>query len=66
MNKIRKVSVKFRYDRDLAIAVKAYCFGGEGEEATPAEMRRWFYDNGRWCDPDALMECPDFEEMEEA
>ena len=66
MSKIRKVSVVFEYDRDLAIAVKAYCMGGEGEEATPAEMRRWFYENGHSCDSDVSMECPDFEEMEEA
>ena len=61
-----KVRVEFEYDRDLAIAVKAYCYGGQGEEATPAEMRRWFYDNGHSCDSDVLMKCPDFEEMEEA
>jgi hypothetical protein len=54
MSKIRKVSVEFEYDSDLAIAVKAYCLGGEGEEATPAEMRRWFYDRGVQNDEDAL------------
>ena len=61
-----KVRVEFEYDRDLAIAVKAYCFGGQVEEATPAEMRRWFHENGHSCDSDVSMECPDFEEMEEA
>ena len=61
-----KVRVEFEYDRDLAIAVKAYCYGGQGEEATPAEMRRWFHENGESCVSDVLMECPDFEEMEEA
>lgn len=61
-----KVRVEFEYDRDLAIAVKAYCYGGQGEEATPAEMRRWFHENGESCISDVSMECPDFEEMEEA
>ena len=62
MDKQRKVRVEFKYDRDLARAVNAY-YGEEGE-ATPAEMRRWFHENGVSCDSDALMECPDFEEME--
>ena len=62
MSKIRKVRVVFEYDSDLARAVNAY-FGEEGE-ATPAEMRRWFHERGVSCDSDALMECPDFEEME--
>ena len=61
-----KVRVEFEYDSELAIAVKAYCHGGQGEEATPEEMRRWFSDNAVSCDSDVLAECPDFEEMEEA
>ena len=62
-NKKRKVRVEFEYDSELARAVNAY-YGEEGE-ATPAKMREWFYDNGVSCDIDVLMECPDFEEMEE-
>ena len=64
MNKIRKVSVKFMYDSELARAVNAY-YGEEGE-ATPAEMRRWFHENGVSCNSDVSMECPDFEETEES
>jgi hypothetical protein len=65
MSKIRKVSVEFEYDRDLAIAVAAYT-GGRGEEATHEEMRRWFKEHGESCISDVSMECPDFEEIEEA
>ena len=67
-NKTRRVRVEFEYDSELAIAVKAYCFGGQGEEATPAEMRRWFRSYGESClEPHSdVIECPDFEEMEEA
>lgn len=64
-NKTRRVRVEFEYDRDLAIAVAAYT-GGRGEEATPAEMRKWFHKHGESCNSDVSMECPDFEEMEEA
>jgi len=64
-NKTRRVRVEFEYDRDLAIAVKAY-YGGQGEEATPAEMRKWFHEYGESYNSDVSMECPDFEEMEEA
>ena len=63
-NKTRRVRVEFEYDRELAIAVKAY-YGGQGEEATHEEMRFWFKQYGESCDVDVLIECPDFEEMEE-
>ena len=62
--KTRKVRVEFEYDSDLAIAVKAY-YGGQGEEATPEEMREWFRKFGVSCDSDVSMECLDFEEFEE-
>jgi hypothetical protein len=58
------VRVDFEYDRDLARAVNAY-YGEEGE-ATHQEMRDWFRNNGESCISDVSMECPDFEEMEEA
>ena len=62
----RKVRVEFEYDSELAKAVKFYCMGGEGEEATPAEMRRWFYDRGVQNDEDALESYQLFHEMEDS
>ena len=65
-NKTRRVRVVFEYDSELARAVNAH-YGKEGD-ATPEEMRRWFRSYGESClEPHSdVIECPDFEEMEEA
>lgn len=63
-NKTRRVRVVFEYDSDYARAVNAH-FGKEGE-ATHEEMRFWFKQYGESCESDVSMECPDFEEIEEA